>query len=135
MLRCSVATEILAAHCGFSLNKRAFTKPSGEHAIDAPHERGVVVRGGCEFILNLYLRQAILGDTSRQCLAVADAFNGLDQLLSYFFGIRAQGELKTDVVGNDIVLGSAMDAADGDYCRFQWVNLTESTFAIAKPLV
>src|SRR5204863_153776 len=66
--------------------------------------------GGHHLIPIYSLREQVQGGGG----AVDDALDGFEHLFAHLVLVGADGELEGDLVGDDVVLGAAVDRADGD---------------------
>src|SRR5258705_3632800 len=74
----------------------------------------IVVHGGSYFgFAGFYDGGAIFGDAASESDAFGDAVEGGEDVLANFFFVGADSELKMNIIGNDVVLGAAVDRADG----------------------
>src|SRR5258708_37356954 len=106
--------EIFAAHYrrifDYVFRTEAFLQRGGF----ARGQRGIVVgRRSCFGFAGFYDGGAIFGDAAGEGNAFGDAIEGSEDVLAHFFFVGADSELKMNVIGNDVVLGAAVDGADG----------------------
>jgi len=110
----AMAAEVLAAHLGIDRLDGVGAEPGGEHAAETAGKRGVVVGGGSRLVLvDGDDRHEVVGDAGGDGFAAADAFDGVDGVAADLVGIRAERELQFHLVRDDVVLGAAVDGADG----------------------
>ena len=60
------------------------------------------------------LHQRRFGSIRRLRFCLGDALDCRQQMLAHFRRVRADGQAKVDLIGNDVVLGASLDVADGD---------------------
>ena len=105
--RAAVAAEVLTAHRGACSSMSA---PSPSHDLKTPLMRvtslGTFYGGEDEFIFYFYEGMLGLWQSGGHCLAFQNEWRNL---------VRTQGELQMHFVGNDVVLGAAVDTSHGDH--------------------
>ena len=112
------AAEILATHHRFRLFHPLLAEPAFEQLRHFHRKFRAVVGGRCEFRLAQgHDRHPVLRHAGSNRLTARNPLDAVEQLGPRIVAIAAHGQQQQRLVGDDIMLGAGLKAADGDHRR------------------